>query len=97
MVHWCNEAQPLGVAGDVKADAEQSLAKLHNVATELSEEVKKTGSVDEGKLGRFLKMLNIHNASMKYELIVSASIRFYHVSICSYPIANRFDCKRGLF
>ena len=80
MVHWSNKAQPTGVAEDASAATEQSLKKLHTLVSEIGEEVQKisddsSGEVkfDDGKLGRFLKMLSIHNVIMKYELAVSAS------------------------
>ena len=70
MVHWSNEAQPAGVASDAAAGEDQSLAKLRSLGAEVAAEVNKiadepdSGSiVDDGKLGRFVKMLNYRFAN----------------------------------
>ena len=78
MVHWINEAQPTGVAKDATTTTEQSLVKLRTLLSEIDEELEKIvddsggGAImDDGKLGRFIKMLSVHRVIMKYELNVS--------------------------
>lgn len=97
MVHWSNEAQPAGVASDAAAGEDQSLAKLRSLGAEVAAEVNKiadepdSGSiVDDGKLGRFVKMLNIHCNTMKYKLEVCGLSRY------RAGFSRTIDCPRML-